>query len=174
MDSATLRELARWWAEINESQFEGAMRPPSLLLDEASRRLGCWESGTRTLHLSERLVRNRPWQVVIEVLRHEMAHQYVDEVLRVRDETAHGPAFRKVCAERSIDARAVGSPVAPENSDVMRKIEGLLALAESDNEFEAKSAMSAAHRLLRKHNIRLSDTPAPDAYGFRQVGSVRV
>ena len=44
------------------------MRPPSLLLDESTRRLGCWESGTRTLRISEKLIRDRPWQVVIEVL----------------------------------------------------------------------------------------------------------
>ena len=56
-----------------------------------------------SLRLATRLVHDEPWQVVIEVLRHEMAHQYVDEVLRIHDESAHGPAFRKVCAERSID-----------------------------------------------------------------------
>jgi len=101
-----------------------------------------------------------------------MAHQYVDEVLQVRDETAHGPAFRKVCAERSIDGRAVGTPSVPdEMSGIMRKIEGLLALAESENEHEAKLAMSTAHRLLRKHNIRLANSSEP--YGFQQVGQVR-
>jgi hypothetical protein len=174
VDSALLRELARWWAEINDTQFEGAMRPPSLLLDEGTRRLGCWERGTRTLHLSAKMVESRPWQVVIEVLRHEMAHQYVDEVLKIRDETAHGPAFRAVCAERSIDGRATAKPEErPEISGIMRKVEGLLSLAESDNEHEAKSAMSQAHRLLRKHNIRLADAPSPDAYSFQQVGQVR-
>ncbi len=150
------------------------MRPPSLLLDEGVRRLGCWESATRTLHLSAKLVEERPWQVVIEVLRHEMAHQYVDEVLKVRDETAHGPAFRRVCSERSIDGRATASPEQhAELSGVMRKIEGLLSLADSDNEHEAKAAMSTAHRLLRKHNIRLADAPNPEAYSFRQLGCVR-
>ena len=150
------------------------MRPPSLVLDEGTRRLGCWESATRTLHLSAHLVENQPWQMVIEVLRHEMAHQYVDEVLQIRDETAHGPAFRSVCAARSIDARATASSDdAPDVTGIMRKVEGLLSLAESDNEHEAKSAMSAAHRLLRKHNIRLAEAPSADEYSFQQVGEVR-
>ena len=64
-----LRELARWWSEINEGQFEGAMRPPSLLVDATSRRMGCWERQARTLHLSARLIEQHPWREVIEVLR---------------------------------------------------------------------------------------------------------
>ena len=150
------------------------MRPPCLLLDHATRRLGCWESQTRTLRLSADLVHGEPWQVVIEVLRHEMAHQYVDEVLRVHDETAHGPVFQKVCVERAIDGRAVGRPSMPEEVvGILRKVEGLLSLAESDNEHEAKSAMSMAHRLLRKHNICLAEHSHVDRYGFQQVSPVR-
>ena len=55
-----------------------------------------------------RLVTEHPWTVVLEVLRHEMAHQYVDEVLGVHDETAHGPTFQAVCEARAIDGRAAG------------------------------------------------------------------
>ena len=174
MDSALTRELARWWAEINASQFEGAMRPPSLLIDDSERRWGSWRRTSRTLSLSERLIDEHPWQVVVEVLRHEMAHQYVDEVLGIHDETAHGPAFRKVCAERAIDGRAVGSPeVTPEVSRIQRRVEGLLALADSENEYEARAAMSMAHRLMRKHNIELGAASSQEDYSFRQLGSVR-
>lgn len=174
VDSALLRELARWWAEINANQFEGAMRPPSLCLDDTDKRLGCWKGDTRTLSLARHLVDDHPWQVVIEVLRHEMAHQYVDEVLKISGETAHGPAFRRVCAERSIDSRAFGNPsVRPGLDGILRKVEGLLALADSENEHEASSAMSAAHRLMRKHNVTLSASPTPEAYQFKQLGTVR-
>jgi hypothetical protein len=174
MKSALTRELARWWAEINENQFEGAMRPPSLLVDDTSRRLGCWESNSRTLHLARRLLDEQAWGEVIEVLRHEMAHQYVDEVLGIRDETAHGPAFRRVCAERAIDSRAAGHlKPNPAAASIMRKIQGLLALAESDNENEAKAAMSMAHQLMRKHNIRVLDSDEPDRFSFVQLGTVR-
>jgi hypothetical protein len=174
MTSGLLRELARWWSEINEGQFEGAMRPPSLLVDARSRRMGCWERQARTLHLSARLIEHHPWREVIEVLRHEMAHQYVDEVLGVHDETAHGPAFRAVCEARSIDGRAVGGLTEdPAASAVMRRVEALMALAGSDNEFEAKAAMGTAHRLMRKHNIAAAGCPSHDAFSFMQLGTVR-
>jgi len=124
--------------------------------------------------LSRQLLALYPWQVVIEVLRHEMAHQYVDEVLKIFDQTAHGPAFRTVCAERSIDSRAAADPRdRPGMDGILRKVDGLLALADSENEHEAASAMSAAHRLMRKHNVSLTAAPTPDAYRFQQLGGVR-
>ena len=176
MNSALIRELSRWWAELNDAQFEGAMRPPSLCVDDTTRRLGGWDRSTRTLHLAQRLVDEQPWSEVIEVLRHEMAHQYVDEVLNIRGQTDHGPAFQEVCRQRSIRAAAASAVrLDPRAAAVMRKIRALLSLAESDNENEAKSAMTLAHQLMRKHNIHAaaaSDTSA-DAYGFSQLGVPR-
>ena len=171
---AITRELSRWWLDINESQFGGAMRPPCLLVDESSRRFGCWDGATRTIHLSQSLLDQRSWSDVIEVLRHEMAHQYVDEVLGVRDETAHGPAFQRVCAQRAIVSSATAdlNPSA-RAAAVMRKIRALLSLAESDNENEAKSAMTMAHRLMRKHNIRAAGGAESEGFGYRQLGTPR-
>ena len=175
MDAALLRELARWWADINQSQFEGAMRPPSLCLDETSRRLGCWKRDERTLSLATRLVIEHPWTVVLEVLRHEMAHQYVDEVLGVHDETAHGPTFQAVCEARAIDGRATGTlEVDDAHAATMRRVSRLLALADSDNQHEATSAMNAAHRLMRKHNVTLTaGGQAVPRYRFMELGEVR-
>jgi hypothetical protein len=113
------------------------------------------------------------WGVLEEVLKHEMAHQYVDEVLRVRDEPAHGPAFRRICEERGIDARAAGAPDVPgetASSPVLERIAKLLALAESPNEHEAQAAMSAAQRLMLKHNIEAAVSGATASYCFRHLG----
>ena len=41
---------------------------------------------------------------MVEVLKHEMAHQYAHEILGARDESAHGEAFRTVCQRLGIDA----------------------------------------------------------------------
>ncbi len=150
------------------------MRSPLLLIEQTSRRLGAWAKIGRTLRLSKQLIETHPWPEVIEVLRHEMAHQYVDEVLGVSDQSAHGPAFRKVCADRAIDHRAVGMPtLSLQAESVLRKVGRLLALADSDNEHEARSAMSTAHRLMRKHNIACEAQPKADVYGFRSLGQIR-
>ncbi len=108
--------------------------------------------------------------MVLEVLRHEMAHQFVDEVLGIRGQTAHGPAFQRVCQDRAIDARAAGSPEdrGPDRTpDILRKIHALLALAESPNRHEAESAMRTAHRLMRRHNV----DAGPGRYAFRHLGT---
>ena len=67
-----------------------------------------------------------------------MAHQFVDEILHAHDEVAHGETFRRVCAERGIDARAAGAPTVgaghtPEADRVLERIRKLLALAGSSN-----------------------------------------
>jgi hypothetical protein len=112
------------------------------------------------------------WSALEEVLKHEMAHQFVDEVLQIRDESAHGPAFRKVCEERGIDARAAGAPEANEGAShpILERIAKLLALAESPNEHEAQAAMSAAQRLMLKHNIEAAVAGGGARHCFRHLG----
>ena len=84
---------------------------------------------------------------------------------------AHGPEFRRVCAERSIDARAAGAPARPAGEDhVLDRIAKLLALAESPNEHEAQAAMSAAQRLMLKYNVEAVDRGTRAGYGFEQLG----
>jgi hypothetical protein len=113
---------------------------------------------------------------VVEVLKHEMAHQYVDEVLGKSDETAHGPAFRKVCADRGIDARANGVPNASESEATneeraaLEKIARLLTLASSENENEAQAAMAAAQRLMLKYNLEAFGKNELRDYCFRHLG----
>ena len=151
LEAALLRELRARYDWDNRTRFGGRLVPPVLVLSDATSHLGRWHSATRTLELSRALVLHRPWLEVASVLEHEMAHQFVDEVLRVRGETAHGDTFRRVCAERGIDHRAAGAPTATsaaEGADtdrVIDRIRKLLALAGSPNQHEAEIAMRMAH-----------------------------
>jgi hypothetical protein len=164
LEAALLRELRRVYDHENEVHFGNRLKKPVLLLTDTTNRLGRWVSATRRLELSRALVLARPWLEVKSVLEHEMAHQYVDEVLRVKDESPHGPTFARVCAERGIDARANGSPVpsttgAPRVDDrVLDRIRKLLALAGSENQHEAELAMKKAHELMLRHNIEQAAT----------------
>ncbi|HEY4395144.1 MAG TPA: DUF2786 domain-containing protein [Polyangia bacterium] len=179
LEAALLRELALTWREISETHFRGALRAPVLTLFEGSHRLGSWHRLQRTLSLARGLVFGHPWGLVREVLKHEIAHQYVDEVLQIHDETAHGPAFARVCREHGIDARAAGLPAAgphggPDGSHpTLRRITRLLALAESPNLHEAEAAMNEARRLMLLHNIDAAEAAAADGYGYRHVGPVK-
>jgi hypothetical protein len=113
----------------------------------------------------------RGWGSMIEVLKHEMAHQFVHEVLGDVAESSHGPAFREVCRERGIDARASGDPEAGDaDHPLLGRIRKLLALAESSNEHEAQSAARAAQRLMLRHNIDQLSVSRSDGYTNRQLG----
>jgi hypothetical protein len=171
LEAACLRALRAAWGSLNHGRFRGALRPPTLELSPASSRLGRWEPTSRTLQLSRALVLEGAWGQVIEVLKHEMAHQYVWEVLGERHETPHGPTFQALCERLGIDGAASGAPAADggEPDRIVERVRKLLALAGSPNEHEARAAMAAAQRLMLKHNLEVAGR-AGARYGFRHLG----
>ncbi len=174
LEAELMRELGRCFDRINWTHFREQLKKPVLVLSDSTHRLGQWVRPTRTLELQRKLVLTQPWPEVLAVLEHEMAHQFVDEVLHVRDETAHGETFRKVCAERGIDARAAGAPV-PSADDpgerTLDRIRKLLALAGSSNQHEAEAAMKRAHELMLRHNIE--QLPVNHEFEVRHLGEPR-
>lgn len=173
LEAQLVRELAREYAWENHARFRDRLIAPVIALDDAAGRLGLWTPATRTLSLARRLVLDRPWPEVIGVLQHEMAHQFVDEVLRVRDETAHGETFARVCAERGIDARAGGEPIAAPGVEVDRaldRIRKLFALAGSANQHEAELAMRTAHELMLRYNLDAAHARTERRFEVRHLG----
>lgn len=175
LEALLVRELARTWHGLNGSHFRFAMQPPTIQLVDTSSVLGRWDRGRRTIEIARSLATSRPWGEVVEVMKHEMAHQYVNEVLRVLDETAHGPAFRQVCERLGIDGAASGAVAAsapdPERDRIRQRVADLLALAQSSNRHEAENAASLAQRLMLKHNIALAERPERRRYAYRQLGT---
>ena len=179
LEAALLRELVAQYALLVDAYFRHHLSPPQIVLVSSRARLGRWIEATRTVEISRPLVLEQPWGVVVEVLKHEMAHQYVSEVLGERAETAHGPKFRAVCERLGIDAAASGLPypthtvdkgIDPHKGKVAERIARLLALAESPNVHEAEAAMAAAQRLLLKHNIELREARAAQGYTWKHLG----
>ena len=173
LEAELIRRLAREYAWRNELHFDRKLRAPLIALSDAESRLGAWHRATRRLEISRTLVAIRPWTEVVEVLKHEMAHQFVHEVLGVIDESAHGPTFARVCRERGIDARAAGLVNAEEGTDetsrVLDKVQKLLALAGSSERHEAEAAMRKAHELMLRHNLD-SARVAGAGYEVRHLG----
>jgi hypothetical protein len=160
LERALLRELVAEWERINAAHFRGRLARPSIVLSVSTSRLGLWVDGARVIELQRAMVLERPWPVVVEVLKHEMAHQYVHEVLGERGESPHGRAFRETCERLGIDPASSGLPRPkdgesgdPEATRIVERIARLLALAESSNVHEAEAAAAAAQRLMLKHNI---------------------
>jgi hypothetical protein len=170
LEAALLRELRAAYDWENDARFRARLKPPVLALADVASRHGAWVRATRRLELSRTLVLERSWPEVIGVLQHEMAHQFVDEVLGEHDETAHGATFQRICEERGIDGKAAGSPVPVAGVEVDRildRIRKLLALAGSANQNEGEIAMRRAHELMLRHNI---EHAAQRTYEVRHLG----
>jgi hypothetical protein len=167
-----LRELGREYETINWAYFGSRLRPLPLLLHRDASVLGRFTADPRRIELSSTLVIEQTWGAVIEVLKHEMAHQFVHEVLQHHDEASHGPSFRRTCERLGIDPRASGLPSAvPERAPILVRIRKLLALAGSPNQHEAETAMRMAHRLMLRHNLQPSHAEShAHAYSFRHLG----
>ena len=182
-NEATVLEIARFWEHYNYYYLAECLRRPVFRIDLATSRLGTWNSTERTLTLSAHHILNDPWSAVMETLRHEMAHQYVDEMLDGQDNSPHGSAFRAACRLLRVSPAASGkggeiSPLVvesgPSDDAVRDKIGKLLSLATSPNEHEAHLAMEKARQLLLKYNLSLSDLSGlgegKERYSLRQLG----
>ncbi|MCF6147437.1 MAG: DUF2786 domain-containing protein [Candidatus Kuenenia sp.] len=183
--TAWIKQLNEDWKTANYNYFKNSMRPPHIELSYSERMLGKWKGGHyRQLSISIFLIYSYAWEYVQEVLYHEMAHQYVEEILEIRDDLPHGEAFKRICRENGIDSTATGNihvwvekrknrfTVNSGNHTILDKVHKLLALAQSKNEHEAQIAMAKAHELLLKHNVSLLEADAGNHYIHKQIGGV--
>lgn len=171
LERALLQALAQEWRRLNIQVLRESLRPPAFVLVDSTTFLGQWERRVRVIRMARSFVTTQPWGVVVEVLKHEVAHQYAHEVLHATTETAHGPAFREVCARFGFDASASGLPADVHGDDrVVRRIQKLLALAQSPEPAEAHAAMAAAQRLMLEHNL----SHTPPGYTWRHLGPPHV
>lgn len=173
-ERAALRAVGEAYDEFNSDCFAGRLRRPTLMLGDHEQCVGLWRPTDRSLSLARSLLVDQGWGVVLEVLKHEMAHQYVDEVLQIVDEGPHGATFRQVCGDRGIDPAAHGLDSGQIRSHVrsrdIDRIVKLLSLAERAELHEAQAAMGAAQRLMLKHNIDHCPSQGDIDYGFRHLG----
>jgi len=168
LERHVLHGLACEWKTalwVLDSSYKGLMRTPLFSLGDMTKKLGYWSRERREICLSRNLVLNHPWDAVVEVLVHEMAHQFTDEVLAGRDEPPHGPKFRRACYLLRANPKASGK-YEPLNKRVIRnsstsedrimlRVKKLMALAQSQNQHEAELAIAKAHEFIAKYNLDL-------------------
>ena len=169
-----VRNLSQAWQHLNRSLFGGALLvAPTFLVVEIDHHAADWNPARRLIRFSRSFVDGHCWLAVIEVLKHEMAHQYVTDVLGADDETAHGPAFQMVCDRYAIDGRARGTVRATHDDHILDKVRKLFRLGDSPNEHEAKAALSKAQRLLDEHGLSVGDLePSTAEFGAAFLGEV--
>jgi hypothetical protein len=178
LQAAWLLQLRGFYDTFNWYYLKLRLEPPLFRLGFGGGRLGEWDPENRTITISVRHILEHSWESVLETLRHEMAHQYVHEVLCLRGAPPHGEAFERACQLLRCDPSSRAAPgrlgdlaSSPAERDrILQRIKELLALAGSPNEHEAASAMRMANKYLLKYNLDLSALDGPRHYETRCLG----
>ncbi|MGN0867332.1 MAG: DUF2786 domain-containing protein [Oligosphaeraceae bacterium] len=187
--SSALR--AEWQLAINRlpAAWRERFSPPVILLvPELSGKWGQWHGGRAPrIELKESLLTRHPWFALVDVLRHETAHQVVETLFPGEDEPPHGPKFREICLLLGARPQASGTyplldhvlfqeekeegAVTPQ-ARLLVKIRKLLSLSSSANEHEARAALLKARELEARFLEEYGETEedAPGEEGFFTVG----
>ncbi len=147
-------------------QYKINLKKPLIILNDLKSSWGNWDSIGKVISLSFLLIQDYPWDVVIGILKHEMAHQIATDVFFSKD--IHGPSFQKACeliavpkeyckASLNIEKKLShwkNTEFQDDDIAILRKLEKLLSLAQSANEHEALLAMEKVQELYSKYNIK--------------------
>lgn len=168
LEDAWLKQL---YSEFDQIcfQFRLKLKKPVIEIRDMKSQWGQWDPLLRTVTLSRNLIQGHSWQHVLGVFKHEIAHMYVTEILG--GNSGHGPEFKSACDALGLAEEYRGSgldlgeplrtwqetsEVPEEEAVILRKVEKLLAMAESSNENEAFLAMARVQELIGKYNLESS------------------
>lgn len=142
--------------------------------------LGTWDGERKTIAINRQFILTHKWEYVVDVLVHEIAHQYVDTFLGI-DASPHGPLFRQACERLRIRPDATAhykkfTEAEPTGSHdrIVQKIHKLFALAQSENKNEAETAMLKAQALIHYYNIELIETEQKQDYVTQRLGECKL
>jgi hypothetical protein len=163
---------------FNYEYLARQLKLPIFRLGLSREKLGEWNGLHRTITISERHILEHPWKSVLVTLRHEMAHQYVEEVLGLSGAPPHGEAFQRAChllrvePDRVAESKDLGAlqESTAERDKILTRVKLLLALAKSPNEHEAANAMRMANKYLLKYNLDLVELNSPPRFSTRHLG----
>jgi hypothetical protein len=148
--------------ELNSAYLE-KLRKPLISLHDMKSKWGYWSGEKREICLSRNLVLEHSWASVREVLLHEIAHQFAEEVLGFGKDPPHGSSFERACYLLRANPRASGNFMALDErildgsaspgDKILVRVKKLMALAQSKNQHEAEAAMTKAHAFIKKYNV---------------------
>jgi len=165
-------ELRRAWTtqlydehELIGWTYKVDLKRPIIEVYDSKSHWGDWDASLRKMRLSVSLIMEHSWDVVINILKHEMAHQIVTEIFKRVD--GHGDLFQRACRMIGVPEafRGAGGDIPRKLKDfredridsdkgrILEKVKKLLSLAQSNNEHEAFHAMKKANEFIEKYNI---------------------
>ena len=175
MSPAHPHSIQRIWCRQLVHEFEDIcwqyglkLTTPLFEISSSRSQYGSWNSASGTISISSLLIENFSWDITLQILKHEMAHQ-VCSGLYSDYRGGHGARFQQACgllglgpefrrAGGDLPAFFKSSGTASEQTVAgrrfIKKVSKLLALAGSANEHEANLAMAKAGQLMDKYNLR--------------------
>lgn len=169
----------RWAAQLSQEhealswRYGADLATPTINISSGESRLGCWSAETKTISISSHLIKTEIWDIVLEVLKHEMAHQYVSTFYDNAD--IHGKYFKLACKKLGVHKAFVAGgrdyhqrlqefkgELPADARKMLKKVEKLMALGQSNNEAEAQAASRKANYLLNKYNLQRINTGDDD------------
>jgi hypothetical protein len=178
-------ELVRehWHKLVDRAGLQGVLRPPVFELTTRTRNWGFWNADKRLFAIQARLaVRFCHTLYFSDTVAHELAHQYVSEVVKPRKqgkwtETSHGPSWKSAAKMFGADPKATAKDrldnlcgnLSPADEKVLGRIKKLLALGDSPESHEAELATLRAHEMMRKHHIGSIEEGDP-IWDYRALG----
>jgi predicted SprT family Zn-dependent metalloprotease len=169
-------EHKRWVLELHKElrQIVGetkfSLPRPAITLHQSESVWGRWDPLNLSISLSIAVIETCSWRVVVEILKHEVAHQLTD-YLYGSCALPHGVEFQSVCkllrvedwARRASSGKSLHElsmlsnwkqdKESETNIRYQRRLEKLLALADSTSEHEAMVAMRRAQELQDQHRL---------------------
>jgi predicted SprT family Zn-dependent metalloprotease len=148
-------------------EYRLKLTPATLVIAPLGSKWGEFNSQGNMISLNLVLFENYSWDTIIEILKHEIVHQYIFEYIR-QDDKPHGKIFKEIserlglatwARQATIDLPKDPFKIAEEKTSeeqdrLLRKAEKLLALAESSSEHEAALAMERVRDLYAKYNLQ--------------------
>lgn len=148
-----------------------SLATPAFEITDSKRVLGGWIPDSRTIAIAARLIQEHAWDSVINILKHEMAHQYVHEIMGRQREIPHGPAFQEACDRLGVIqpfrsatgdtpkvfTEGMGHHQDAEYDSKINKVRKMLSLAASSNIHEATAAMRKANSFIYRYNLQRLD-----------------
>jgi len=175
-------ELIRHWVDRLHVDYDAIcftyrikLTRPWIRLDDSLKKWGEWDPIARSITLSTVLLEKHAWDIVLEIFKHEMAHQLVSEIYG--SDAGHGPLFYRACEQLGVASWAARASVEEkgiplgyadvldnDETRLLRRAEKLLALANSSNEHEALAAMEKVQELYARHNLDRLDRARKSNY----------
>jgi len=178
-----------WERLVERASLQQVMKLPIFELTTRSRNWGFWNAQKRIFAIQARLaIQFAGTHYLQDTVAHELAHQYVSEVLQNTTERSHGPAWKSSCLIFGADPKATAkdrlddlcSTLNARDEKVLRRVQKLMALSDSPEEHEAERAALQAQELMRKHqtdSLVFGDignsglTPGEKRWDFKVLGT---